>query len=229
MTGSHWVRDGGYFVGPMLITNTHSVGAAHEGAVRWILQTYREAWENNHLWAMPVVAETYDGVLNDINGLHVRPEHALKALASAGSGPVREGNVGGGAGMVSVSVVGVSPCSNSRLLLQKVIIASRDKGRAIQTACTKEKVVSHDLPAVASSRARLGPLGLPPRALVRRWLLRRGLLSCAPPCGGLVSASRPRAVSRSGGLRPAGNERCWILVAFVACTPWPRILMNSPG
>lgn len=100
MTGSHWVRDGGYFVGPMLITNTHSVGAAHEGAVRWILQTYREAWENNHLWAMPVVAETYDGVLNDINGLHVRPEHALKALASAGSGPVREGNVGGGAGMV---------------------------------------------------------------------------------------------------------------------------------
>ncbi|SDU32656.1 P1 family peptidase [Stappia sp. ES.058] len=100
MTGSHWVRDGGYFVGPVLITNTHSVGAAHEGAVRWILDTYRTTWENNHVWAMPVVAETYDGALNDINGLHVRPEHALKALASARGGPVQEGNVGGGAGMV---------------------------------------------------------------------------------------------------------------------------------
>lgn len=100
MTGSHWVRDGGYFVGPVLITNTHSVGAAHEGAVRWILETYRSVWENNHLWAMPVVAETYDGVLNDINGLHVRPTHALQALANAASGAVQEGNVGGGAGMV---------------------------------------------------------------------------------------------------------------------------------
>ena len=88
----------------------------------------------------------------------------------------------------------------------------------------KESCVNLRWPAV-----ELGPLGFPPRALVRRWLLRRGLLTCAPPCGGLVSASRPRAVSRSGGLRPAGNERCWILVAFVACTPWPRILMNSPG
>ncbi|WP_349358111.1 P1 family peptidase [Stappia sp.] len=100
MTGSHWIRDGGYFVGPVLITNTHSVGAAHEGAVRWILDTYRETWERHHLWAMPVVAETYDGVLNDINGLHVRPDHALRALANAAGGPVREGNVGGGAGMI---------------------------------------------------------------------------------------------------------------------------------
>lgn len=100
LTGSHWIRDGGYFVGPILITNTHSVGAVHEGAVRWMLGKYRHEWENNHLWAMPVVAETYDGVLNDINGLHVRPEHALKALESATAGPLAEGSVGGGAGMI---------------------------------------------------------------------------------------------------------------------------------
>ena len=100
MTGSHWIRDGGYFVGPILMTNTHSVGAAHEGAVRWMMGVYRNEWENNHLWAMPVVAETYDGVLNDINGLHVRPEHALAALANARSGRPAEGNVGGGAGMI---------------------------------------------------------------------------------------------------------------------------------
>ena len=100
MTGSHWIRDGGYFVGPILITNTHAVGAAHDAATRWIIETYGEIWRDNHLWAMPVVAETYDGVLNDINGQHVRAHHAEKALKAARSGPVAEGNVGGGAGMI---------------------------------------------------------------------------------------------------------------------------------
>lgn len=100
MTGSHWIGDAGYFVGPILLTNTHSVGAAHEGAVRWMIETYRNEWEGNHLWALPVVAETYDGVLNDINGLHVRPDHALRALANATNEAVPEGNVGGGAGMI---------------------------------------------------------------------------------------------------------------------------------
>src|SRR5699024_3575855 len=69
-------------------------------ATRWMLERYREAWESTHLWAMPVVAETYDGVLNDINGQHVQPEHALAAIRSAAAGPVAEGNVGGGAGMI---------------------------------------------------------------------------------------------------------------------------------
>ncbi len=100
MTGSHWIHDGGYFVGPIMLTNTHSVGAAHEGATRWIVEHYAKEWENNHLWAMPVVSETYDGVLNDINGFHVRPEHALTAIQSATSGEIAEGNVGGGAGMI---------------------------------------------------------------------------------------------------------------------------------
>ena len=84
----------------ILITNTHSVGVVHDAATRWMLDTYRDAWDHNHLWAMPVVAETYDGVLNDINGQHVRQEHAFNALKSAKSGLVEEGNVGGGAGMI---------------------------------------------------------------------------------------------------------------------------------
>ncbi len=100
MTGSHWIRDGGYFVGPVMLTNSHSVGAVHEGATRWIVDHYAEDWTGTHLWAMPVVAETYDGVLNDINGFHVRPDHALTAIKSATNGPLREGNVGGGAGMI---------------------------------------------------------------------------------------------------------------------------------
>ncbi|WP_254702915.1 P1 family peptidase [Roseovarius sp. THAF8] len=115
MTGSHWIRDGGYFVGPVMLTNTHSVGAVHEGATRWIVEHYAEAWENNHLWAMPVVAETYDGVLNDINGFHVRPEHALKAIAAADTGSVSEGNIGGGAGMICYEYKGGTGTSSRRI------------------------------------------------------------------------------------------------------------------
>lgn len=100
MTGSHWVRDGGYLVGPIMLTNSHSVGPVHHGAVSWMVDHYADSWINNHLWAMPVVAETYDGVLNDINGLHVTAEHALSAIDGAHGGPVGEGNVGGGAGMI---------------------------------------------------------------------------------------------------------------------------------
>ena len=100
MTGTHWIRDGGYLVGPICITNTHSVGIVHHAATRWIIRNYAEAWQYKHLWAMPVVAETYDGVLNDINGQHITEEDALAAIDSASSGEVAEGNVGGGTGMI---------------------------------------------------------------------------------------------------------------------------------
>ena len=100
MTGTHWIHDGGYLIGPVCITNTHSVGIVHHAAARWIIETYRETWGEEHLWAMPVVAETYDGVLNDINGQHLTESHALDAMRSAKPGPVAEGNVGGGTGRI---------------------------------------------------------------------------------------------------------------------------------
>lgn len=115
MTGTHWVHDGGYFVGPILLTNTHSVGAAHHAATRWILEQYGSTWRANHLWAMPVVAETYDGVLNDINGQHITPEHALAAIRSASAGPVAEGNVGGGAGMICYEFKGGTGSASRRI------------------------------------------------------------------------------------------------------------------
>ncbi len=115
MTGTHWIEDGGYFVGPICLTNTHSVGVVHHAATRWILRTYAEAWEEKHLWAMPVVAETYDGLLNDINGLHVTEADALTALDAAAPGPIAEGNVGGGTGMVCYEFKGGTG-SASRLL-----------------------------------------------------------------------------------------------------------------
>jgi D-aminopeptidase len=99
MTGTHWIEHGGYFVGPLCLTNSHSVGIVHHAATRWTIRQY-PAWQSEHLWAMPVVAETYDGVINDINGQHVSEADALAALDGAADGPLAEGNVGGGNGMI---------------------------------------------------------------------------------------------------------------------------------
>jgi D-aminopeptidase len=106
MTGSHWIEDGGYFLGPVLITNTHSVGIAHHAAVRWMLDRHATTYGGDDLlWVMPVVAETYDGLLNGINGQHVTTEHVLAALDGAASGPVAEGCTGG-TGMIAYEFKG---------------------------------------------------------------------------------------------------------------------------
>jgi D-aminopeptidase len=99
MTGAHWINEAGYFNGPICITNTHSVGAVHEASIRWMVGHYGEAF-GEYVWAMPVVAETCDAHLNDLNGFHVRQAHVLAALDGACSGPIDEGNVGGGTGMI---------------------------------------------------------------------------------------------------------------------------------
>ena len=94
MTGTTWVRESGRLDTPILITNTHSVGVVRDATIAWMTR-HRAGF----LWALPVVAETWDGVLNDAEGFHVRPEHVTAALDGARSGPVSEGNVGGGTGM----------------------------------------------------------------------------------------------------------------------------------
>lgn len=95
MTGSHWIAETGALTLPVLITNTHAVGACHRGAIDWSLRERPGAPE----WMLPVVAETWDGYLNDIGGDHVRPEHAVAAIDAAAGGPVEEGSAGGGTGM----------------------------------------------------------------------------------------------------------------------------------
>ncbi|MYM61802.1 P1 family peptidase [Pseudomaricurvus sp. HS19] len=115
MTGTHWIQDGGYFTGPLLITNSHNVGIVHHAATKWMINHYRDYWRDNHLWAMPVVAETYDGVLNDINAQHVTEADALAALESAAGGAIAEGNVGGGTGMIAYEYKGGTGTS-SRLV-----------------------------------------------------------------------------------------------------------------
>ena len=94
MTGTTWIEHSGLLEGPILITNTHSVGVVRDAVIAWQLDR-----NPSFLWALPVVAETYDGSLNDINGFHVTAEHAFAALDGARSGPVEQGAVGGGTGM----------------------------------------------------------------------------------------------------------------------------------
>lgn len=96
MTGTTWITETGSLSLPVLITNTHAVGSCHRGVVDWVA---RERPAGAHQWLLPVVAETWDGYLNDINGSHVQPSHAVAAIDSARSGVVEEGSVGGGTGM----------------------------------------------------------------------------------------------------------------------------------
>jgi L-aminopeptidase/D-esterase-like protein len=103
MTGTTWVEESGFLQGPVVITNTHSVGIVRDAVVEWMNRQRRRHQDSDATsqpWSLPVVAETYDGYLNDINGYHVKTEHVFAALESASSGTVDEGNVGGGTGMI---------------------------------------------------------------------------------------------------------------------------------
>jgi L-aminopeptidase/D-esterase-like protein len=102
MTGTTWVEESGFLEGPVMITNTHSVGVVRDAVIKW--QYQNDLFDPlpddpDVFWSLPVVAETYDGDLNDINGFHVSEAHTISALENARSGPVAEGNVGGGTGM----------------------------------------------------------------------------------------------------------------------------------
>ena len=99
MTGTTWVEESGFLEGPVMITNTHSVGVVRDAVIQWRV-THGQPDPTGYWWSLPVVAETWDGWLNDINGFHVKPEHAFHAIDTAKSGPVEEGNVGGGTGMI---------------------------------------------------------------------------------------------------------------------------------
>jgi L-aminopeptidase/D-esterase-like protein len=97
MTGTTWVEESGFLEGPIGITNTHSVGLVRDSIIAWSVKSGRLAQQP---WSLPVVAETWDGYLNDINGFHVQQADVFSALDTAKAGPVPEGNVGGGTGMV---------------------------------------------------------------------------------------------------------------------------------
>jgi D-aminopeptidase len=117
MTGTTWVEDSGFLNGPVMVTNTHSVGVVRDAVIAWKVKHGSPDMEG-YWWSLPVVAETWDGWLNDINGFHVKPEDAWHALDTAHTGPVEEGNVGGGTGMICNEFKGGIGTS-SRVLDQK--------------------------------------------------------------------------------------------------------------
>src|SRR4029077_13074639 len=114
MTGTTWVEESGFLYGPVMITNTHSVGVVRDTVIDWQLKHGTpiplEDW-----WSLPVVAETWDGELNDINGFHVKADDAIAAMQDAHPGPIAEGNVGGGTGMVCFEFKGGTGTSSRRL------------------------------------------------------------------------------------------------------------------
>jgi len=118
MTGTAWVDESGFLYGPVMITNTHSVGVVRDEVIAWQLKnappTSADDW-----WSLPVVAETWDGYLNDINGFHVTPADADAAMKSAQNGPVEEGNVGGGTGMVCFEFKGGTGTASRQLSQQR--------------------------------------------------------------------------------------------------------------
>jgi D-aminopeptidase len=114
LTGLEWVRESGMLTTTVAITNTHSVGVVHDS----LIQALVEGGLDDDSWSLPVVGETWDGLLNDINGMHVRPEHVFAALESAAAGPVAEGNVGGGTGMICHGFKGGTG-SSSRVLKEE--------------------------------------------------------------------------------------------------------------
>jgi D-aminopeptidase len=99
MTGTTWVEESGFLEGPVMITNTHSVGVVRDAVIQWRV-AYGQPDPTGYWWSLPVVAETWDGWLNDINGFHVKAEHASHAIDTARDGRVEEGSVGGGTGMI---------------------------------------------------------------------------------------------------------------------------------
>ena len=144
MTGSAWVEEGGFLEGPIGITNTHSVGIVRDTIIQWQME-HDSIFQG---WSCPLVTETADGWLNDINAFFVRPEHVMAALNAAESGPIAEGNVGGGTGMLCYEFKGGSGTS-SRKLSEKLggwtlgAFAQTNFGRRYQLTITGVPVGKH--------------------------------------------------------------------------------------
>ncbi|MEO1199270.1 MAG: P1 family peptidase [Pseudomonadota bacterium] len=101
MTGTTWIEESGFLETPIVLTNTHSVGVVRDAVIAWMVEHNQVGEAASDLFGLPVVAETYDGDLNDINGFHVRQKHVFEALDAAAPGCVAEGSVGGGTGMIT--------------------------------------------------------------------------------------------------------------------------------
>src|SRR5437868_1439996 len=152
MTGTAWVDESGFLEGPIVITNTHSVGVARDAVIAWRIN-HGAADKTGYWWSLPVVAETWDGWLNDINGFHVKPENVWHALDSAHGGALEEGSVGGGTGMICYEFKGGNGTASRKVEIRP---EGADKNRSPQSF-----IVGVFLQANFGRRSQLMIAGLP--------------------------------------------------------------------
>lgn len=228
MTGTPWVEESGFLEGPVMITNTHSVGVVRDAVIGWQVRTGKMFQR----FSMPLVAETFDGFLNDVNGFHVKPEHAVRAIETASSGPVAEGNVGGGTGMMCMQFKGGVGTSSRTV---KVSDATYTVGVQVQANYgRREQLLVAGVPV-----GREIPDGLPGRASIGRPDPEVGSIiiivaTDAPLVAHQLKRLARRAtmgLARTGSI--AGNSSGDIFLAFstanpkAASTPLARIDMLS--
>ncbi len=210
MTGTTWVEESGFLEGPVMITNTHSVGAVHEGTIAWRV-AQAGADPTGYWWSNPVVAETWDGELNDINGFHVRPSHAGQALSSARPGPVAEGNVGGGTGMICYGFKGGIGTA-SRVLSAKE--GGYTVGALVQCNCGRKRdLIVAGVPVgreIAGSAAREDDAGSIIIVVATDAPLRPGQLQ-------RLARRAALGLARTGST--GGNESGDIFIAFSTANP----------
>jgi D-aminopeptidase len=125
MTGTAWIEEGGFLEGPIVLTNTHSVGVVRDAVIAW-RNAHGGADPESFSWSLPVVAETWDGWLNDINGFHVKPEHVAHALDTAHGSAIEEGSLGGGTGMICYEFKGGNGTASRK-------IEMKDKAESVRT------------------------------------------------------------------------------------------------
>jgi D-aminopeptidase len=129
MTGTAWVEESGFLEGPIIITNTHSVGVARDAVIAWRIK-HGAADTTGYWWSLPVVGETWDGWLNDINGFHVKAEDVWHALESAHGGPLEEGSVGGGTGMICYEFKGGNGTASRKIDIRPIIAGKDGSARS---------------------------------------------------------------------------------------------------
>ncbi len=153
MTGTAWVDESGFLEGPIVITNTHSVGVARDAVIAWRVK-HGAADKTGYWWSLPVVAETWDGWLNDINGFHVKPEDVWHALDGAHGGAVEEGSVGGGTGMVCYEFKGGNGTAS-----RKVDIRQRCRKGFSAANFRCRRVFTGEFRAACAAHDRRAPVG----------------------------------------------------------------------
>ena len=140
MTGTAWIEESGFLEGPVMVTNTHSVGVVRDATIAWRVSQGAPD-PTGFSWSLPVVAETWDGYLNDINGFHVKPEHVTHALNTAKDGPVAEGSVGGGTGMVTYEFKGGNGTASRLIAMKKggPAVPTYTVGAFVQANCGRRQ------------------------------------------------------------------------------------------